>query len=584
MVPTIVEHLHVVAGQPPRAGVPVLATAAVYVAVAGAGLLGAPVLTGLSTRFRARGPLIAAVLLTYAALVVALGATGQLTATRTAVALSLALVAATTLRLSSRTQLIGGAALAMGQVAAAYEGGATNTVAIVLHLVAAAIWIGGVAHLAVFGTSPNGRPRLGAAVRRFSRYAVGASLVLVGSGVLLLLVHRIGMGDLATSRFGNLVLVKSALLVLAAGLGLAHRSGRPWRAFAARRELLRVEAGVLASALAFGAVLAETALPQEALAFAAPGIAVVSVGGGQSVDLFVTRRGSVGVVRLLSDWSVQLVDRTTGRPQQLDPGQATRVQLREGVAELQLTSGDNQRAVDVPVAAPIAGESLEYQLGRAVALSGGGRGTTAACGSPDLTAAGSAFAQALRVHHVNRLAVVTDASEPASALLDGLTQGGVRFDQHSHSLLVATSVTRARVVLRRLTTKSSIAGIYLAPWLLDSRVLSLLPNLRLPSVTIAATADVMSPLADRYRAALSVVADGVGPSIDGLHGYESVAAPALQEQSLTLYAATPIGFLPGVLDVGHNHSGAADWFSSGTLVPVSAATAVQAPACHHPTA
>src|SRR5438067_11205704 len=370
MVPTLVEHLHVVTGPSPRAGVPVLATAAVYVAVAGAGMLGAPEFTGLSARSRTRVPLVAGILLTYAGLVIALATTGRLSITRTTAALALTLVAASSLGLSPRTQLVGGASLATGQVVATYEGGSTNTVAIALHLVAAAVWIGGVVHLAAFGTGRRERARLGVAVRRFSRYALTASAVLAGTGVVLLFVHHIGPGDLATSRFGNVLVVKSTLLVLAAGLGLAHRLGRPWRALAVRRELLRVEAGVLACALAFAALLTETALPQQALAFAGPGIAVVSLGGGQSVDLFVTRHGGWGVVQLVSNWPVQLVDRATGLSVQLNPGKMTHVRLRAGIAALELTSGDDDRTVDIAAAASLAGESPDYQLGRAVALGG----------------------------------------------------------------------------------------------------------------------------------------------------------------------------------------------------------------------
>lgn len=533
MVLTLVEHLHVVAGQSPRAGVPVLATAAVYVAVAGAGLLAAPTLTGLRVPPRTRRWLVTGILTAFVGLADALAAKGQLSAV-----VDLA-------------------------------GGLTNKVVILIHLVAAAIWVGGVAHLAVFGTTRSGRAQLGEAVRRFSKYAVGATLGLVGTGVLLLLVHHIGLDDLVSSTFGNLVVVKTALLALAAALGLAHRTGWPWPAIAARRELLRVEAGVLASVLAFAALLTETALPQQALAFAGPGIAAVSLGGGQSVDLFVVRDGGTAVVRLLSDWPVQLIDQTTGVPQQLAPGQSTHVHLRSGVAALQLTSGDDERTVDVAAAVPVAGESLDYQLGRAIALGGGGHPTSVACGDPNLGADGFAFARALRARNTDALAVVTDASPASSELLDGLTQGGVRFDQHARSVLVATSAPRASAVLTRLASRPSIESVYLAPWLLDSRVLSVLSTLQLPPITVATTADVMSPLADRYRAALSFVADGVGPSVDGLRGYESVAAPRLPQRSLALYAAAPIGFLPGVLDVGHDHGAQGGWFSSGTLVPVT---------------
>jgi len=557
----------------------VLATAAVYVAVAGAGLLGAPALTRLEAQPRRRLVILGATLATYAAFVVALAVRGELPLGRAAVAIALTLVGASALGLSSRAQLFGGAALAAGQVFATYEGGATNTAAVSIHLLAAAVWLGGVAHLALFGTTRAARPQLAAAVHRFTTSAVFASLALVGTGVVLMLVHHIGLGDLATSAFGNLIVVKTALLALAGALGLAHRTGRPWRTTAARLELLRVEAGVLAAALAFGAVLSETALPVRAVEFAAPGISIVDLGGGQSADLQVVAQGrDSGVVRLLSNWSVQLIDRVARTSRQLDPGQVAQVRLRSGVAALRLVSGDSERAVDITAAA-LHG-SLDFQLGRAIALSGGGKPARSLCGASDPAADGAALGSALRAQGVDRLSVVTDESTEATGLLAGLSRAGVAQDQHAHTVLIATSESLATSTLHWLSHRPAIIGVYLAPWLLDSRVLSLLPNLRLPPVTVAATADVTSPLADRYRAALAAVADGVGPSVEGLRGYESIADPTLQQQSLTLYAAAPVGFLPGVLNVGHDHD-QPGWFSSGTLVPVSAA--VRMPNCHHPT-
>jgi len=63
----------------------------------------------------------------------------------------------------------------------------------------------------------------------------------------------------------------------------------------------------------------------------------------------------------------------------------------------------------------------------------------------------------------------------------------------------------------------------------------------------------------------------VRPSLAGLLGYASangVAPPT----AWRLYAASPVGFLPGVLDVGHQHADAS-WFPDGSIVAASAPVA-----------
>jgi len=108
----------------------------------------------------------------------------------------------------------------------------------------------------------------------------------------------------------------------------------------------------------------------------------------------------------------------------------------------------------------------------------------------------------------------------------------------------------------------------------------LLATTRLPPLLVASTVDAMSPLADRYRATLAQVADGVPPSVAGLVGYaEAIAPSAVDQDRLTLYSAAPVGFLPGVLDVGHDHGGAAGWFAGGSLVPTSAASVGHSTPC-----
>jgi hypothetical protein len=174
--------------------------------------------------------------------------------------------------------------------------------------------------------------------------------------------------------------------------------------------------------------------------------------------------------------------------------------------------------------------------------------------------------------HTRNIAVVTDSSPRANALVRGLERAGVHQTKlaRTHTALVATDASRARSTLTRLADKPWVRAVYLAPWLLDGRVLSLLATTRLPPLLVASNVDAISPLADNYRAALATVSDGVPPSIAGLIGYAEAVAPGdVGSEQLTLYAASPVGFLPGVLDVGHDHGSDGGWFAGGTLVPVN---------------
>jgi putative copper export protein len=91
-----------------------------------------------------------------------------------------------------------------------------------LHVVAVGTWLGGLAALLL---SLPGEPRdvVGAAVRRFSTSAgIGIALVAV-TGVLRGLQELGPLENLLTTDFGLLLVAKSALFVILAGLGAAQR-------------------------------------------------------------------------------------------------------------------------------------------------------------------------------------------------------------------------------------------------------------------------------------------------------------------------------------------------------------------------
>lgn len=95
-----------------------------------------------------------------------------------------------------------------------------GTNSLILHIVAAAIWTGGlVAVLAYcFG---NGRWRT-LALRRYSRVAFWCLIVVGASGVVNALV-RMSVAQVFTSTYGLVVLAKFATLLIAGFLGLVHR-------------------------------------------------------------------------------------------------------------------------------------------------------------------------------------------------------------------------------------------------------------------------------------------------------------------------------------------------------------------------
>ncbi len=97
---------------------------------------------------------------------------------------------------------------------------ATNS--LLLHLVAASLWVGGLVALLVFGRrSPSG-PALRLAATRFSATALVCWIVMAVSGVLNAWV-RVPVPDLFTTSYGLLVVAKIAALVVLGCFGFAQR-------------------------------------------------------------------------------------------------------------------------------------------------------------------------------------------------------------------------------------------------------------------------------------------------------------------------------------------------------------------------
>jgi putative copper export protein len=410
-----------------------------------------------------------------------------------------------------------------------------------VHLLAVTVWVGGVLHLALTATALPGA-EFRRAVVRFTPYAVIATSIVVGTGTALVLIDRLGMTGLLRTAFGAVILVKVLAVVLAAMLGLGHRLSALARD---RQVMLRGEASVLAVTLAAGSALFATPLPAAAVTQLATGVSAITLGRDATVVVFLDQTSSGGRLLLLSDESLSLDD--GDRHLQLAPGAAAPVRLTRGRATLSFTSGQSHRTVRLRpahVTAPLTPllpsqtSRDAFALGRALA----GDVHSSRC-LPDASELAAATARLLRQRQVTRSAVV--ASDPSSAVQQ----------------------------LRLVAATHRATPLYLPPLLLDATVLTTVTRLRLPAVSVIGVGDPTGPIADRYRADLSLLGGGAGPSLAGLLGYESVTAPEALGQ-VAIFAAEPIGFLPGVLDVGHTHHDDA-WIPGGALVPTTPAVSVR---------
>jgi len=89
------------------------------------------------------------------------------------------------------------------------------------HLAAASLWVGGLVQLAfvVWPLEPELRRR---AFLSFSRFATGLIVVILSAGVYLSILRLPRLDDLWTERYGQVLLVKLALVSLALLWGAAH--------------------------------------------------------------------------------------------------------------------------------------------------------------------------------------------------------------------------------------------------------------------------------------------------------------------------------------------------------------------------
>ena len=240
-----------------------------------------------------------------------------------------------------------GAAASMWVDVAASHAGAQAPVAVNLliqwaHIVAAAVWIGG---LLVLLLAVRGEPSdvSGQVVRRFSTTAGVAIIVVAATGTFRAVVEVESIGQLFGTAFGILVLVKVALLLVLAGLGAVNRWVNVARASTALRRLRRVastEIVIGAAVVAVAATLVNVAPPVASASIATVAAANRLVVTGSDYATTVKVRltvapGSAG----FNTFTLAVTDYDTGTPVhassvQLEFTQPLRPQLGESTLTL----------------------------------------------------------------------------------------------------------------------------------------------------------------------------------------------------------------------------------------------------------
>jgi len=126
--------------------------------------------------------------------------------------------------------------------------------AVVVHVLAAGMWAGGIMALASLRPPDGwGSAQARALIERFARVALLAFAVTALTGVLQATEQLRDVSDLWTTTYGLVLLVKCAAVLAMLGLSLAWRAGRP---------VARLEA--LAAILVVGATALLAAFPAQA--------------------------------------------------------------------------------------------------------------------------------------------------------------------------------------------------------------------------------------------------------------------------------------------------------------------------------
>jgi copper transport protein len=236
----------------------------------------------------------------------------------------------------------------------------------VVHLAAAALWIGGLTGLVVAFRTTVDPTHLGRMVGRFSRAAVVSVLVIAATGIGMTWIVLPAPGDLVSTGYGLALLAKVALVVVVVALGAYNNrrlvpvvSAGAATSPAPRRRLARivqVEVVLLLAAVAVTAVLVARSPVTSTSAAAPPGtvpadaveLALSNGAGTASLSVAPGRAGTNEMRLVLRD--------PAGRP--LEPVDTPTVELTEPSLQLgplrpvvhPLTVGEFHVIADIPIA------------------------------------------------------------------------------------------------------------------------------------------------------------------------------------------------------------------------------------------
>lgn len=178
---------------------------------------------------------------------------------------------------------------------------------LVVHVLAASLWVGGLAGLLLV----RNHRRFAETAARYSRLALACYVAAALSGTVNAAIRLGGWDALWTTRYGTLVLLKVLALLVVGVIAAAHRSrtlpalrgGRPWA-------FLRLAAGeliVLGAAIGLAVALSRSPTPEpttvtdpdplvELLGFAQPGpMTAARLVGDPLPDLFLLTAVAVGI-------------------------------------------------------------------------------------------------------------------------------------------------------------------------------------------------------------------------------------------------------------------------------------------------
>jgi cytochrome c oxidase assembly factor CtaG/putative copper export protein len=209
------------------------------------------------------------------------------------------------LRWGSSVVLLGVAVIGLVPVAStghSAAGGSHDvaTDSLIIHVVAASLWVGGlVALLALAGRRAEAAAQLPTAVTRFSALALVCWLAMAVSGVVNALV-RIPLADLFGTYYGALLLAKTAALLVLGGFGYLQR----------RHAVVAAASGSRSGLLRLGAVEVLIMLATIGLAVAlgrsAPPVQGVTTPSRTEVVIGYNLDGPPTPLRLLFDWRFDL--------------------------------------------------------------------------------------------------------------------------------------------------------------------------------------------------------------------------------------------------------------------------------------